>query len=180
MIKTQIKKIVKANNTFLEKISVEDISQALAILKKCFTSGGKLLVCGNGGSASMSQHFVAELVGQFAGELNSLPAISLSSDIAVITALANDIGYENIFSTQISAFAHFNDVLFCLTTSGLSKNVLKAVEIAQTFKMPVIFLTGSSAPECDVVIKCGSNTQRIQEIQLVVCHLLVELLQKEI
>lgn len=177
-----LKSIADENSRLLLDVSLEMISDAVDILFGCFTHNGKVLVCGNGGSATMSQHFVAELVGKFQGEMNYLPAIDLVSNTGVITSLANDCGYDNVFKAQIKALAKQNDVLFCMTTSGKSKNILKAIDTAKEFSIPIILLTGvASPPGCNVVIRCGvsSSTQRVQEIHLTICHLLVELLLKK-
>ncbi|MDT7904922.1 MAG: D-sedoheptulose-7-phosphate isomerase [Candidatus Caldipriscus sp.] len=143
--------------------------------------GGKILVCGNGGSASDAQHFVAEVVGRFKGERVGLPAIALTSDGILITAISNDYGYENVFSRQIEALGGPMDVLMAISTSGRSRSVNKAVEIAHRKGLFIIYLTGAENPTLndlgiiDVLIKVPSrSTQRIQEIHRFILHVLAE------
>lgn len=110
----------------------------VTILLRCFGQGNKLLVCGNGGSAAMSQHFVGELVNKFFKIRKALPAISLCADITTITAIANDFGFENIFSRQIEAIGEKGDILLTMSTSGTSVNILKAIEQAKKLEMEII------------------------------------------
>ena len=148
-------------------------------------SGGKILVAGNGGSASDSQHFAAELVGKF--ELDRLPlkAISLNTDTSSITVIGNDYGYDFIFSRQIEALGSPNDIFIAITTSGNSVNILNAISASHKLGIKVIFLSGGSgglgkdrlAPGKDHDLTVGSDrTARIQEAHIFILHLLCELI----
>lgn len=132
---------------------------------KCFKNGNKLLVCGNGGSASMSDHFVGEFVGKFEKERRALPAISLSSNCAVISAIGNDYDFSLIFSRQVEALGKKGDILITLSTSGESKNIHKASEVANTVRMLVIPFPTKHDPSY-----AGLSTADIQEIHLEMIH----------
>jgi D-sedoheptulose 7-phosphate isomerase len=136
------------NNKHIAQVCIEAIKK-----------GNKLLVCGNGGSAAQSQHFVAELVNKFKYNRCALPAISLTTDTSVITSIANDYGFENIFSRQIEAIGEVGDVLITISTSGKSENVLKAIETAKDKGMIVVQLN-----------RGGDSTPQIQEYQLCDLH----------
>lgn len=126
----------------------------------CFESGGKLLICGNGGSASMSSHFAAEMVSKFEKDRAALPAISLTVDPAVMTSIANDYGYERVFSRQLEAIGHTNDLLIVLSTSGKSKNCMAALRWASEFGMESL----------DWPREKGGGTAAKQEYQLQLIH----------
>ena len=111
-------------------------------LHECLHGGRKVLACGNGGSAAHAQHLVAELVGRFCDERRALPAIALTADTAILTALGNDYGYERVFSRQVEALARPGDVLFAISTSGNSANVVLAAQTARTLGCTVVALTG--------------------------------------
>jgi phosphoheptose isomerase len=162
------------------------ILQASSLLTHCFKNDRKVLVCGNGGSASESQHFVAELVGRF--ELCSrrgLPALSLASDSSILTAWANDFGYDDVFARQVDAYGQPGDILFCFSTSGQSANIINALKVAQQKQMVCIALTGKGGGEvtlyADVnIIIPSDNTQRIQELHLHVLHTLCSLVEADL
>jgi D-sedoheptulose 7-phosphate isomerase len=142
------------------------------------TSGGKVLACGNGGSAADAQHFAAEFVGRFERERPELGAIALTTDSSIITAIANDYSYEQIFSKQVRALGQSGDVLLAITTSGSSPNVLAAIEAAHERDMTVVALTGKGGGkmsqalrETDVHICVPHDrTARIQEVHLLAIH----------
>jgi D-sedoheptulose 7-phosphate isomerase len=138
-------------------------------LLKAFDKGNKVLICGNGGSSAESAHFAGELVCKLTRERRPLPAIDLSSNTSVITAIANDYGYENVFSRQVEALGQDGDVLITLTTSGKSPNVLKAEKVAKSKGLEVIRLVG-----------VGTDTMSIQESHLKnihqICFLIEEVL----
>ena len=155
-----------------------EIAQAGAIVAGCVASGGQVLACGNGGSAADAQHFVAELVGRMSVERGPIPAISLTSDPSVVSALGNDYGFEFVFSRQIEGFGRVGDVFLGITTSGTSPNVLAALKSAHSRKMKTILLTSTKSPPetvCDVSIRVPSrSTQRIQELHMLVLHSICE------
>ncbi len=159
------------------------IVKAAQAIFTCFAAGGKVLVCGNGGSAADAQHFVAELVGRFRGSNRAgLPALALTADTAFLTAWANDVGYEYVFSRQVETLAKKGDLLLGISTSGRSRNLIEAFQAAQDHGLSCVALLGGDGGEllglADVaVVVPASDTQRIQEVQLFVLHLLCELIE---
>jgi phosphoheptose isomerase len=164
------------------KLSMQ-ILEASEILVRCFQSGRKVLVCGNGGSAAESQHLTSELVGRFElSKRKALPALALTADTSILTAWANDTGYDDVFARQVEAFGQEGDVLFCFSTSGQSMNVINAIEKALEKKMICIALTGKGGGEisaiADINIVVPSvNTQRIQELHLHILHTICHLVE---
>lgn len=158
------------------------IADAVNALVGCITAGGKVLSCGNGGSAGDAQHFAAEFVGRFERERPGLAAISLSTDTSIITAIANDYHFDAIFAKQVQALGAPGDVLLAISTSGNSRNVIAAVEAARAKEMIVIGLTGNKGGklrdlllETDVLICVPhERTARIQEVHLLVLHCLCD------
>jgi len=158
------------------------IADAVAAVVGCITAGGKVLACGNGGSASDAQHFAAEFVGRFERERPGLAAIALNTDTSVLTAIANDYDYASIFAKQVQALGVPGDVLIAISTSGNSANVLAAVEAARAKEMTVIALTGHNGgklrellTETDVHICVPhERTARIQEVHILVLHCLCD------
>jgi D-sedoheptulose 7-phosphate isomerase len=154
------------------------IAAAIAAILASVTSGGKVLACGNGGSAADAQHFAAEFVGRFERERPELGAIALSTDSSILTAIANDYHYDQIFSKQVRALGQSGDVLLAITTSGNSANVLAAIEAAHERDMTVVALTGKGGGkmvqalrETDVHICVPhERTARIQEVHLLTIH----------
>src|SRR6476661_5006486 len=148
------------------------------------SNGNKILACGNGGSAADCQHFAAELVGRFVRERFPLPAIALTTDTSILTAVANDYSYREIFSKQVQAFGQAGDVLLAISTSGNSANVLAAAEAALEREMRVVALTGKDGgklgqllTDADVHLNVQhSRTARIQEVLLVAIHSICDVL----
>ncbi len=140
----KIESIFKKHQDTIQKLTslIPQINEVASLIKKTVHSGGKVLIFGNGGSASDSQHIAAEIVGRFVKERKGLPAIALTTDTSIITAVANDYGYEHIFSRQIEALCLKNDVVIGISTSGNSKNVIKGLEKANTLGAVTIGLTG--------------------------------------
>jgi D-sedoheptulose 7-phosphate isomerase len=175
-------RIVEITNDLdnLQKSNVENqIETALNLIVPSLGRRLPMLVCGNGGSAADALHISGELVGRFLVERKALNVISLSANVAVMTAWANDYAYDTIFSRQVQAHGVSGGVLFCLSTSGNSKNVLKALETAKQMGLSTIGLTGKGGGEiaqlCDVLIDVPSNsTPRVQEMHLIVYHYLCE------
>ena len=150
-----------------------------AATQDCLRSGNKILACGNGGSATDAQHFVAELVGRFRDDRRALPAIALTADIAILTAVANDYGYERVFSRQVEALARPGDLLFALSTSGNSPNVVQAAETARRLGCKIIAFTGASGgrlmSHADLHVRAPSLVvARIQEIHTLCIHAIAE------
>lgn len=161
---------------------LDPLEQAITLCHRTVTTNGKVLACGNGGSAADSQHFVAELVGRFERERQPLAAVSLSTDTSILTAVGNDYGFEQVFSRQVTALGQQGDILLGISTSGNSANVLKAVDAAHEKGMSVIALTGrdggqmSSRLNDNDVHLCVPHprTMRIQEMHIVLLHLICE------
>jgi D-sedoheptulose 7-phosphate isomerase len=156
----------------------QPISQAIELMFGALSNGNKILACGNGGSAADCQHFAAELVGRFERERFPLPAIALTTDTSILTAVGNDYSYKEIFSKQVQAFGQAGDVLLAISTSGNSANVLAAVEAALEREMRIVALTGKDGgalakllTDADVHINVPhTRTARIQEVHLVTIH----------
>ena len=158
------------------------IAQAAEQMVKCLLANGKILACGNGGSAADSQHFAAELLGRFERERPGLAAIALTTDTSTLTAIANDYDYEQVFSKQVQALGQANDVLLAISTSGESRNVLRAVRAAHDREMRVVALTGRGGGEIGNMLADGDvhicvphpKTARIQEVHLLALHCLCD------
>ncbi len=164
------------------EILAKPIADAVNAVVGCITAGGKVLACGNGGSASDAQHFAAEFVGRFERERPGLAAIALTTDTSILTAVGNDYDFNSIFSKQVQALGSPGDVLLAITTSGNSANVLAAVDAAKAKDMTVIALTGRGGGkmrerlgETDVHICVPhERTARIQEVHILVLHCLCD------
>jgi D-sedoheptulose 7-phosphate isomerase len=157
---------------------VQPISQAIELMFGALSNGNKILACGNGGSAADCQHFAAELVGRFERERFPLPALALTTDTSILTAVGNDYSYKDVFAKQVQAFGQAGDVLLAISTSGNSANVLAAVEAALEREMRIVAMTGKDGgqlakmlTDADVHINVPhARTARIQEVHLVTIH----------
>ena len=153
----------------------DPIKQAARMIISALMAGRKILICGNGGSASDAQHFAAEIVGRFTRERSAWPALALNTDTSILTAVANDYGYENVFSRQVGALGRQDDVLIGISTSGNSENVIRAVRHATTMGIQTIDLIGSGggtlAGAADIAVSVPSDvTARIQEAHIFILH----------
>ncbi len=162
-----------------------EVRRAAEMIAAAFKANGKLLVFGNGGSAADAQHIAGELVNRFLQKRRALPAIALTTDGGVLTCVANDTGYENIFARQIEALGTKGDVCLAISTSGTSANVIIACQQAREQGIKVIGLLGrdggSVAPLCDLVLIVPSDdTQRIQETHNLIGHILCELIEADL
>jgi len=163
---------------------VEDIAGGGTLMSDALLNDGKILSCGNGGSAADSQHFSSELLNRFEMERPGLPALALTTDSSTLTSIANDYAYEDIFAKQIRALGRENDVLLAISTSGNSENVNRAIVAAHERSMRVVALSGRDGgrmadllTEVDVEIRVpAERTARIQEVHLVVIHCLCDLI----
>ena len=161
---------------------VSAVERAGAVMAEAIRAGRKLIWFGNGGSATQSQHMAAEFVGRFQQERRSLPSISLTENMASVTAIGNDYAFERIFSRQLEGLAQPGDVAVGLSTSGNSPNVVQGLRAARALKLGAIGLTGGSGgkmpPMCDICICAPSTvTARIQELHLTIGHILCELVE---
>jgi phosphoheptose isomerase len=185
--------IKRVKQHFTDSIEVkmatsELLSQKIAVASDLMVSslvnGGKILVCGNGGSAADAQHFSAELLNRFEMERPSLPSIALTTDTSTITSIANDYSFDEIFSKQIRALGHAGDILLVLSTSGQSANIIQAVKVAQAQQLRVIALTGKQGGalaallnDNDVELRVPSDsTARIQETHILILHCFCDLI----
>ena len=167
----------------LERDMVPLIAEMGILLSDALNRGNKLLVMGNGGSAADSQHFVAEIVGRFKMERRALPAIALSTDTSILTAIGNDYGFDVVFSRQVEALAAGGDVVVGISTSGNSPNVLQALHVAKARGCRTIGLLGkdggSIKAACDLALVVPSNdTPRIQEGHITIIHIVCDLVEK--
>ncbi|HEY3599097.1 MAG TPA: phosphoheptose isomerase [Paraburkholderia sp.] len=165
----------------LETLSMP-IAAAIDTIFAALANGSRILACGNGGSAADAQHFAAELIGRFERERPGLPAIALTTDASVLTALANDYAFDQVFAKQIRALGQPGDVLLAITTSGDSANVLAAIEAAHEREMVVVALTGKGGGKVNDVLNDTDipicvpveRTARIQEVHLLTIHCLCD------
>ena len=161
-----------------EKILPESVARGVLAMVDCFKSGGKIMACGNGGSAADAQHFAAELIGRFEREREELAAIALTTDSSILTAVGNDYSYDDIFSKQVRGLGKKGDILLGISTSGNSKNVVKAIEAAKKMGIKIIAFTGNGGGKIatlldkDDVHLCvpSTRTARIQETHLLLLH----------
>ena len=164
----------------------QPILEAARLITDCLDQGGKLLACGNGGSAADAQHFSAELVGRFiADERRGLPVLALTADSAFLTAWSNDVGYDQVFARQVEAFGQPGDLLIGISTSGKSRNLIEAFKVARETNMKCLALLGRDGGDllslADLALLVPAwNTARIQEVQILTLHLLCELVEKHI
>jgi D-sedoheptulose 7-phosphate isomerase len=174
----QIKKEIARSN-------VKEIQAMVNLIIEAYRAGGKVVLLGNGGSAADAQHIAGELVGQFVLKRQAFPAIALTTNTSVLTAVANDCGYETVFSRQIEALVTEKDVVIGISTSGNSPNVIRAIEAAKAKRAKTIGLTGSSggklAMVADLVLTVPSSSiPRIQEAHITIGHIVCELVEKEL
>lgn len=151
------------------------LEHAGADMLQCLLNGGKLLICGNGGSASDAQHFAAEIVGRFEKERRAFPAVALSTDTSILTAVGNDYGYDEVFARQVDGLGRPGDLLIGISTSGHSQNVIRAVQRAQAISMPTIGLLGRDGGALkslvdQAVVVGNKSTARIQEAHIFILH----------
>jgi len=163
--------------------TLQDIEQSGQMICDVLTAGGKILLCGNGGSAADAQHIAAELVGCYEKQRRSWPAIALTTDTSALTAVSNDLGYEQVFARQVAGLARAGDVLIAISTSGKSKNVLQAVARARELGCRTIALTGASSDPlgsmCDITVAVPSaRTSRVQEAHITIGHLWCEMVDQ--
>ncbi len=171
----------------MEEKCSEDIINAVDLIVDSFKAGKKLLLCGNGGSASDAQHIAAEFMIRLAHDLErpAIPAIALTTNHSILTAGGNDIGFENVFAREVEGLGTEDDVLLAISTSGNSENIIRAIDKAKEKGMKVIAFLGGTGGKCktkvDIPIIIPSiNTQRIQEGHITVAHIICELVEKSL
>ena len=168
----------------MKKIMPEVASAGLRV-RTALEKGRKILICGNGGSAADSQHMAAEFVGRFVKERQSLPALALTVDTSLLTAVGNDYGFDCVFSRQVEGLGQEGDVLIAISTSGNSANVVRAVKTAKEKGIYVLALTGENggilAKESDLCLAVPSQvTARIQEMHIMIIHMICEVAEADI
>ena len=164
---------------------LEGLLEVTKVASSTIKAGHKIMLCGNGGSAADSQHIAAELIGRFEKERRSMDAIALTTDTSALTAIGNDYGYDQVFARQVEGLGQSGDLLIGISTSGNSKNVVKAMEVAQSNGIRTVALVGDK-PEgamqaiADYVLAAPStNTARIQECHILIMHTLCQLVESE-
>ena len=183
----QLRDAIEAATQTLRALSrlESQMAQAADVVDQCLHAGNKLLVCGNGGSATDASHFATELVVRFAKDRRALPAICLTSDSGILTAAGNDYGFDEIFARQVAAFGVAGDVLICLTTSGQSENLVRALQEAKARQMKTIVFLGRDGgstvgiADLDLLVKSDS-TARVQEAHQLLLHVLCEIIESRI
>ena len=185
VIKAKIEENIETTEELHKGGQVENIEKAVKAIVTSLKNGGKVLVFGNGGSAADSQHIAAEFVGRFKKERKALPAIALTTNTSILTAIGNDYGYDVTFSRQVEALGREGDVAIGLSTSGNSKNVIAALKTAKAAGLKTVGLTGATGGAmkeiCDILITPPSkNTPRIQEAHILIAHIICEIVEGEI
>lgn len=172
------KKAIEDSARAISLAPAEALVEAARFCARVLADGGTLFICGNGGSASQAQHFAAEFVGRFLMERPGLPAVALTTDTSILTAVGNDYGFEEVFSRQVRALAKPGDIVWGLSTSGRSPNVLKAFEAAREAGAKTFLMCGAKAPEIDldlILTAATPDTPRVQELHLLYGHTICQL-----
>ncbi len=167
----------------LAKESIREIEEAADMVYKTLKAGGKILIFGNGGSAADAQHIAAEFVNRYQKDRRALPAIALTTDSSVITSIANDSSFDNVFSRQIEALGRKGDIAWGISTSGRSVNVVKALELAKSLGLKTLGFTGGDGGKvkkvADLCLVIPTvSTPRIQELHITVAHIICELVEE--
>ena len=184
IIKDEIQASLDTKKEILKSL-VPKIEKAADSILTSLKNRGKVLICGNGGSAADSQHFAAELIGRYKKERNSIPAIALTCDTSILTSIGNDYGFEKVFSRQVEGLGNKGDILVGISTSGESKNVVEAMAMARSRGLLTIGLLGCGggriAEACDlsVIVPCN-DTPRIQEAHILIIHILCLIIEEEL
>ena len=184
---THFKRSLKDAVETLQAVAVHEpaVLEAAAALEKAFLAGNKLLICGNGGSASDAAHISTEFVCRFKDDRRPYPALALNSDAGLLTAISNDYAYQEAFARQVKAFGKKGDVLLVISTSGKSRNLLDAIEEARRQGVRTIALLGrqggftKGAADIEIIVE-GAETARIQEAQKFLLHVICELLEERL
>ena len=176
---------IEAMKTLLESDYNSVMQQIINIQLECLNNGGKILIAGNGGSASDAQHFAGELVGRFLLEREGMPVIALNTDTSVLTCLGNDYGYNKVFSRQVEALGNPGDVFIGISTSGNSENIIEAVNIAKEKGLKTIGFLGKDGGKlkdiCDKsLIIPFKSTARVQEAHITSIHIICEIIEQTI
>jgi D-sedoheptulose 7-phosphate isomerase len=184
IVSRNIKEHIEVLNS-LSSASHAAIIEAAVIIANSLSCGRTVFWCGNGGSAADCQHMAAELVGRFKKNRKPLRSIALTTDTSILTCIANDFGYEDLFSRQITALANEGDVLIAISTSGNSQNIVEALKVAQSLNVDTISFLGRDGGLCIKhtklpIIVPSESTARVQEVHIMIGHILCDLIEKEL
>ncbi|MEW6053078.1 MAG: D-sedoheptulose 7-phosphate isomerase [Nitrospirota bacterium] len=182
-IRRAFEESIQVKEKFINEKTIEKILDVAKTIANAFNDGYKLILFGNGGSATDASHIAAEFVNRFKKERPGLPAIALNTDMAVITSIANDYDFSDIFAKQLRALSEEGDVVIGISTSGNSPNVLKAMEVAKKKKLTTVFFTGSKGEKVASrstfsFVVPSDNTPRIQETHIVLGHILCQMVEE--
>ena len=183
-IKSMINENIETGQLVCDNL-VSQIEKAANLLVNALKNNKKIILIGNGGSAEMSSHIAAEFVGRYKLERKGLPAIALTTDLAAITAIGNDYGFDRIFERQLEALGNDGDILIAMSTSGNSANIIKAVEQARKMNIKIICLLGKDGgklknnSDVEIIIP-SDNTPRIQEAHLMILHIICEIVENKL
>ena len=183
-IKQTLSEISNNFDNLAEK-SVDQIDRASKLIIKSLQNGGKIMFCGNGGSASDAQHLSAELVGRYMKNRRPLASVALTTDTSVITAISNDFSFDDIFSRQVESIGNEGDILYAISTSSKSRNVINALETAKKLNIMTLGITGDDDSGfrglCDIIISVPADrADRIQEMHIAIGQIFCEILEKEL
>ena len=176
---------ISGNFSILAEKFVPKIEDASKLLTNSLQSGGKIMFCGNGGSASDAQHLSAELVGRYRKNRKPIASVALTTDTSIITAVSNDFSFNHIFSRQVEAIGNEGDILYAISTSGKSTNVINAIKVAKKLNIKTLGITGNDDSGfreiCDITISVpASRPDRIQEMHIAIGQILCEILEVEL
>jgi D-sedoheptulose 7-phosphate isomerase len=176
---------ISENFNNLAENSVPQIEEASKLILKCLQNGGKIMFCGNGGSAADAQHLSAELVGRYRKNRKPIASVALTTDTSIITAVSNDFSFDDIFSRQVESIGNDRDILYAISTSSKSKNVINALKVAKKLNIKTLGITGNDESGfkelCDVIISVpASRPDRIQEMHIAIGQIICEILEKEL
>lgn len=165
------------------KESISEIEEAISMIQKTLKAGGKVLIFGNGGSAADAQHIASELVNRYSKKRNALAAVALSTDSSILTSIANDSSFDEIFSRQIEALGKKGDIAWGITTSGKSVNVINALKTAKSMDLKTIAFSGEDVSKLEKTADCcvqvqSKSTARIQELQITLAHIICEQIEE--
>jgi D-sedoheptulose 7-phosphate isomerase len=182
-VEAQIRESIAAKERLLKQGGAETVARMASVVTAAFRAGGRLYVFGNGGSAADSQHLAGELVGRFMMERDALPCMAFTTDTSVLTAVANDYGYDRAFERQVEAFVKPGDVVLGISTSGASENVNRALRRAGELGATVLALSGRTGGDmagiADVCLVAPADTSpRIQEVHITVIHILCDMIER--
>jgi len=180
--------VILFNSVLHDEVLLSKTEEAISAAINCINGGGKILVCGNGGSAADAQHFAAELVGSFINKnRKGFPAIALTSDTAIITSLSNDVSFDQVYARQAEAIGKPGDLIIGITTSGRSKNIINVLSFSKLSGLKTVCLTGLLPEDAeiklvsDIIIEVpSSSTPRIQEVHGLLIHVICEIIESEI